>query len=279
MINFLPLIIGDLVPKSNSSWNLLKLLREILDILHSPIVTENATYHLTHLIADHHSLYMKLSKSELKPKHHHVSHYPRLIRMIGPIWRYSTMRYKAKHRFFKTISKLCCNFKNIAKTVSTRHQLSRAYQIGSKKIFHKFSCILQKQVVVPISLTKYSDLISTLLQCPGTQEILTGTSMTVNEAEFSPGSLAVVNWTESGPEVVKIMINLFYNGVAMAVVQTLELDQFNSHYQAYSIKPCFQSSFYTYYYNNACFPTAVLSNQSFSTTDQKEYVVIPFTCS
>ncbi len=90
-----------------------------------PVITEGMTYYLKHLIVEHHSLFKELyPHKNLIPKHHYMLHYPRCIRMIGPLVHVWSMRCEAKHKFFKNSIK---NFKNITKSLALKHQYAIAF--------------------------------------------------------------------------------------------------------------------------------------------------------
>ncbi|XP_038870264.1 uncharacterized protein LOC120064026 [Salvelinus namaycush] len=121
----LTLIFGDLVQKDDKYWQLLWLLLQIVNIVFSPILTEGMTIYLTHLIAEHHRLFMYLFPDRnILPKHHFMIHYPCCIRNIGPILHSWCMRYEAKHNFFKKQLK---SFKNVTMTLTKKHQNDMAY--------------------------------------------------------------------------------------------------------------------------------------------------------
>jgi len=113
------------VGRNDSCWNLLLLLIQIVNIVFSPIVTHGMTCYLKHLIFDHHKLFKSVfPERNLLPKHHHMIHYPRCIRKIGPLLHMLCMRFEGKHNFFKRSVK---NFKNITKTLAKRHQNQLAF--------------------------------------------------------------------------------------------------------------------------------------------------------
>ncbi|KAI7811169.1 hypothetical protein IRJ41_011241 [Triplophysa rosa] len=125
LIRNIPLIFGEIVCEGNKYWHLLLLLLQIINIVFSPVITEGMTYYLKHLIVDHHSLFKELyPQRNLIPKHHYMLHYPRCIRKIGPLVQVWTMRFEAKHKFFKNCVK---NFKNITKSLALKHQYAIAY--------------------------------------------------------------------------------------------------------------------------------------------------------
>lgn len=86
------LMIGDLVPEEEEVWQLYIRLIQILDIVTAPFVSTDLITYLTTLIAEHHELYCKLFFKTLKPKHHIMVHYPRIINFIGPLIHVWSMR-------------------------------------------------------------------------------------------------------------------------------------------------------------------------------------------
>lgn len=124
LLRNMPLIFGDLISTSDEHWYLLLLLLQIVNIAFSPVLTYGATIYLKHLIEEHHRLFKQLFPSKrLLPKHHLMIHYPHCIRSIGPILHSWCMRYEGKHNFFKKQ----LSFKNITKTLATKHQNQMAY--------------------------------------------------------------------------------------------------------------------------------------------------------
>ena len=69
----------------------------------------------------------------LKPKHHFMTHYPQQIRLIGPLVNFWTMRFEAKHRFFKRLGHIVCNYRNILKRLAVRQQMFLCYNLMSGK--------------------------------------------------------------------------------------------------------------------------------------------------
>jgi len=47
----------------------------------------------------------------------------------GPLVKNWCMRFEGKHKYFKKIAQTLGNFKNIAKTVATRHQRYMCYKL------------------------------------------------------------------------------------------------------------------------------------------------------
>lgn len=113
-LHFLPLTIGDLIPRTYKPWRLLCKLIQIVDYLLKPSYTWDELSHLSDLIKTHHFLYIAIYGKTLKPKHHFLTHYATSIKNCGPIKYTWSMRFEARHR----ISKLYCNNTTSRKNIS-----------------------------------------------------------------------------------------------------------------------------------------------------------------
>ncbi|XP_043478510.1 uncharacterized protein LOC122508910 [Leptopilina heterotoma] len=122
-IRNLGLLIGDLVPRANEHWDLFITLREIIDIVVSPIVDVDILNYLESLIAEYLGKLTSLFKDCVKPKHHLLPHYPRVSKRFGPIWHLSTLRCESKNRISKLAAHASRNRQNITKTLAIKSQL------------------------------------------------------------------------------------------------------------------------------------------------------------
>lgn len=126
LIKYLPLILSDkivAVPNVNKGkYKVLQLLLQIINIVFCPINTIGMVSRLKHLIEEHHALYQFEYDANLVPKHHMMTHYPDLILKMGPLIGLSSMRFEAKHGYFKNLIHSLKNYRSICKTLSFRHQ-------------------------------------------------------------------------------------------------------------------------------------------------------------
>ena len=141
LCRILPLLIGELVPENDNHWKCYILLLKIISIMISQVVSEGQCASLALLIKEHHSLFKQLySESAILPKSHFLIHYPEQILALGPLVRTWTIRYEAKLSLFKKASRVG-NFKNIALTLSQRHQYWMCYQLASGQLLQQgFEC-------------------------------------------------------------------------------------------------------------------------------------------
>ena len=114
LIQYLQLIIGDKVPEEHEYFDVLLPLLKCMDLIFSTEVTTEETFFLKQLIKDHHEHFLEMfPEQDLNPKHHFMTHYPHEMRMLCPLVHFWTMWFEAKHRFFKRLGHIVCNFHNI----------------------------------------------------------------------------------------------------------------------------------------------------------------------
>lgn len=119
-IRFLPLFIGYCVPCEEPAWQILTDLKDIVDLVVSPVHTKDS---IGFKISEHRIQFQEVFPDcELKPKHHFLEHYPYLIRKFGPLVALWTMRFEAKHSYFKRVVRKIRCLKNVLLSLSQRHQ-------------------------------------------------------------------------------------------------------------------------------------------------------------
>lgn len=131
-------------------------LLEIMQILHSTSIRESDLVRLESLIDRHLTSYQSVYNSKLTPKHHFLTHYPNVIREMGPVIFTWMMRYEAKNKMLTSFTKGGC-FKNIAMTVAERHQLAMCKDQFDVCMFAKSR---QTKVNASSHFTKYETLLN-----------------------------------------------------------------------------------------------------------------------
>ncbi|XP_066595382.1 uncharacterized protein [Prorops nasuta] len=131
IIKYLSLIIGDLIPENKKFWKLYILLRKMICLIMRNFVAEEDLIELSLIIKEHHALYIQLFEAKLKPKHHYLLHYPNVIRRLGPLIYFSSMRFEAKHKELKTYSKIIASRVNAPYTLAFKQQLKLSHRFSS----------------------------------------------------------------------------------------------------------------------------------------------------
>lgn len=104
LLRFLPLLIGAIVPSNEPAWQILCDLKDIVELAVAPLHTEDSISYLDFKISEHRAIFQEVfPHKRIQPKHHFLEHYPQLICQFGPLVALWTMRYEAKHSFFKRV--------------------------------------------------------------------------------------------------------------------------------------------------------------------------------
>lgn len=103
-------------------WLSVETMLQIIQILLSDEISETDLTRLSDLTMTHLQCYQIYFNQALKPKHHFMLHYERVIKSMGPVVRFWAMRMEAKHQFFKQIVYKTKNFVNIKKTFAQKYQ-------------------------------------------------------------------------------------------------------------------------------------------------------------
>ncbi|XP_008208609.1 uncharacterized protein LOC100114950 isoform X1 [Nasonia vitripennis] len=135
LITYFGIIIGDLVPEDDLSWELYLTLFDIIDLITQASITENEISYLSQLLKSHNELYIQIFDEPLKPKHHIILHYPDCIRAMGPTKHYSCEKYEAFHKKAKQCARVVTSRIYIIHTLSTKLQLELAYRFYINKEF------------------------------------------------------------------------------------------------------------------------------------------------
>lgn len=93
-----------------------------MQILFSNSIPETDLLQLEELISIHLKSILDVFGGRLQPKRHFLTHYPSVIRLMGPPKCFWMMRFESKHKFFTQFSKKSNNFKNLTKSLADRHQ-------------------------------------------------------------------------------------------------------------------------------------------------------------
>lgn len=125
---YFSLIIGHRVDRNCPEWKLYIVLREICSIVTLKTVHCRSYELLETSVSEHHELYLKCFPYDtLKPKHHFMVHYPRILHMVGPVDLISLMRYESYHKKFKNFAKVITCRVNLLTTFSRKAE----YQIAN----------------------------------------------------------------------------------------------------------------------------------------------------
>lgn len=127
--NYFTLIVGPYVPIDDPVWKYCKILITMVDQIMAKEFKSSDIENLEKTIVEHHELYQSLFKLSLKPKHHFILHYPKVIVECGPVSRMMCFRNEAKHQSFKQYAHVITSRVNIAFTLCMKSCLQFSYDV------------------------------------------------------------------------------------------------------------------------------------------------------
>lgn len=136
-ILLLPFAIHHLIEDvTNDVWQMVLKLREICNIILSVKLHIGQIAYLQTLIVEYIELRVTIfPEIRLRPKHHYLLHYPKLLTQFGPLRLLWTLRFESKHKYFKSAIKHCPNFKNVLYSLTEKHQLLQALHLSQQSAF------------------------------------------------------------------------------------------------------------------------------------------------
>lgn len=232
----LPLMIGSKVPE-NLHWLCFTTLLNICRIIFLNVVTSLDLLKLEQLIHEFLIYFKNCFDTKLTIKFHHLTHYPRHIRNFGPLNAVWTMRYEAKHSFFKQLQRQIKNTKNIPHTLSIRHQQWLCHEFrksGSRLLEVKLSGLGKKSLSF-LSRLEYGKDVADFFNVKATEAINAVKWVTVGSTTFHIGSIILCQVSSTGKQSFGKIVNIFVSPSPLFVCKLYEIMEFNEHYQAFCV--------------------------------------------
>ncbi|XP_028417218.1 uncharacterized protein LOC114543833 [Dendronephthya gigantea] len=244
---FLPLLIGEFMTEDDDHWNAYCVLLEIVRIIFSPLISKEQMPYLQVLIQNHHENFRLLyPHASIIPKMHYMIHMPRIMLKLGPLIRIWCMRYEAKHSYFKRLAISCGNFINLPYSLTKRHQEGLCYRINMSEGGH--STFLQKGIDIGPGTETYAGNLGYYdLLCESYEfcDVIPQTSVfeakwvVIGGTKYKCNAAVHIGYDEHDCplfwRIHKICIvekNLM--GIQF-VVEPMETNIFNSHFQCYEV--------------------------------------------
>lgn len=128
LMQYLGLLIGDLVPEENKFWDVYTGSNEIVNLLLSKIYHKSCPGLIKNMIQDHLNLCREIFNKKFTPKEHFLVHYGHMMLLTGSPVHYWSMRGESMHRLGKRSAKATVSRRNLPRTLAIKHQLTQAYR-------------------------------------------------------------------------------------------------------------------------------------------------------
>jgi hypothetical protein len=267
-----PLLVADSVPDDDENWNLYLLFVEIVTILLSNSITKGGIVYLNSLIEEYCSRYQQNFKKTLKPKHHHLLHYAEAMQKIGPLRQFWSMSFEAKHKFFKTSAHSICNFKNISKSLSYRHQLARAFHLLSVDIFTPCMFEIINYDYVKVNSLPHPTKVAEFFSLEDDSKIKVSDLVVHNGCEYKTGCFVLISFCSKFPVFGKVVSIILENDDCNLCIEEVS-GCFNEKFACYSLESTNVVKIIDI--NTIQFYLPLYSTTSFQLNCREEYIVLP----
>lgn len=187
----LPFIFANFKEKLKKVWPAMETLLKSMQIIYSHKICEDDINNLASYIELHYTVIMEVFAVKLRPKHHHVLHYPNAIRLIGPIIHSWMMRFESKHKFFTKAAHNTNNFVNIAKTLAKKHQEAFSFKTFATDSIETSKFIIDFER--SHRYVEFSDQISRFVESENLNKLKVLKFVKLNSIEYRNGLMVIEN--------------------------------------------------------------------------------------
>ena len=213
LLRLLPLIVGETIPESEPTWQVLLNLKDIVEHVLSFIHTDFTICFLDSKISEHRHRFLEaFPQQRLIPKHHFLEHYPQLIKAFGPLVSLWTMRFEVKHSFFKRVVRHTHSFRNILLSLVVKHQFMVAYHLHSSKIVEP-SLQVTKLSTVDLSVLREDSKNALETKFPGELCVQMANTVCYSGTSYSTRMILAHGSTGGLPDFVELIQIAVVNGM------------------------------------------------------------------
>ena len=177
---------------------------------------------------------------QLKPKYHFVEHYPQMIRFFGPLVSLWTMRFEAKHSFFKQVVRHTHCFKNILLSLAVKHQFMMAYYLESNTT-KKSSLTVSAVSTVSVDILHQDVQKALKLKYPDISHIELTKTASVNGVTYKDGMIVACGSTGGLPDFAEVVQMVVVEGSLSFIVKEFGA-WCREHFRAFELCPTSQVS-------------------------------------
>ncbi|KAK3932764.1 LOW QUALITY PROTEIN: Glutamate racemase 2 [Frankliniella fusca] len=238
LVRYFSLMTGHLVLNADKPvWNVYLKARSIVDIVTAPSFSKTDPALLKCLIREHHTEYLRVFKTDLKPKFHMMTHIPEVMSLLGPLEPLSCIRIEAEHKKGVAVARKSNNRINLPKTVSTRYQLDLSFRLLSGRgLVQKFDC--SRVQLSPLHCIPDHLLFSSVVPSEFTNKISLPVVKWVrtNGMKYQKGSVVLISVENRIPLFGVIhSILLSENNDVSFILKLLNTEKFDLHYHSYEV--------------------------------------------
>ena len=239
MWNFLrlfPLMVGHLVSKTDKKWIFLTDFLQIVELLCAKEFDDIQLSVFEGLLDTFFSDFSKQFPDQaLKPKAHFLQHYPKMIKQFGPLIK--TLRFEAKHCYFKTMFHGSKNRKNVCLTLAKRHQMSMYLNyIEQDLLKHKNpQGIMIKEMVVEALDQPVYNVLTERLDITSSDIFSQSKAVLFEGQRYNKDEVVVLDFVNDEPLFGLIKLVCYFKNEVYVLCDLLIILQCNTHLNSYEV--------------------------------------------
>lgn len=219
------------------------LLLQILNITLAYQIHEDSIILLSRIIETFLINFKSLYQDSLVPKFHFLIHIPQYIKMFGPARQSWCFRFEACHSYFKSLVPVVRNFKNMALTLSYRHQSRLCSRLAtypgmpSKKFLYEGDYVTPGEITLVCNLP-YAVIFRGIINEAEwfTYKLMRSSKIIVHGMTYCPKSILLLNSDENDLPQFGEIHEIFVQGdIKLFVITVLHTETFEWRYNAYYI--------------------------------------------
>lgn len=225
-VRYFGTMMGDLVSENYKEWTVYVLLRKIISIVMSPRVLRCHATVLQSLITEFNNLYFQLF-GHLRPKFHLLTHYPRIMILMGPLVHLWNMLFESfNHQLKQSACATACKV-NILETMAKKVQLKMA------KIF--FTGKIDSHIQLG-PFKRFGEHNFELLDDMKISDLKSISWVTKLGTIFQVGTVIAYDIDiDDGPQFGEVTGVFVYLSEIFLSLRTFKELEFNEHYQAHEV--------------------------------------------
>lgn len=211
-------------------------LKDVVELVMAPLHTAETIGYMQSKISEHRYRYFEVFPDEkMRPKHHFLEHYPLLTTVYGPLVHFWTMRFEAKHRFFKRIVRQTGCFRNILMTMARKHQSMIAYHAHNCNNQRPALTVSQRTQVV-VDVLKDSIKESFAMKFPGEEFVNMTNKATILGTVYNIGIILPFGSTGGLPDFGEIQKIIILHETPVFVLKLLS-GCYCEHLRSFKVEP------------------------------------------
>ncbi|KAK0151230.1 hypothetical protein N1851_007633 [Merluccius polli] len=237
LIRFPPFIIGHLVPEDEMAWQILMVLKDVVELVVAPTHTEDSIAYLECKISEHHKRYQELfPNAQLLPKHTVITKNTILHSSGSLVHSFLSGQCDSRlSSFFKRVIRHSNCFKNVPLSLAFKHQLMISYHMRASS-FEK-PVLEMTSVSVSVDVLKDEIVEDIKQRFPGTREVHLTRSVSTKGVSFKKYMIIAHGSTSGLPDFGQIVHIFVIQERLFFMVKRLS-GWYSEHHRAFELMAC-----------------------------------------